>query len=118
MKKFILCFVLVFSASSVIADNLEITANFGGNTRTWVGPEYTEAKFQRFVDWLCAAYPELDGDGVPIDQPCTNVVAAQAFDQWAFEFHEQTKEVVVNTERNTASNTAVDAVNDFEPDGP
>jgi hypothetical protein len=117
MKHMVALLFCLLVSGAVLADNLEITANFGGNTRTWAGPEYTEVKFQRFVDWLCAAYPELDGDGVPIDQPCTNAVAAQAFDQWAFEFHEQIKAVVVNTERNTASNTAVDAVDDFEPDG-
>ena len=74
---------------------------------------YSEANGDRFVDWIWAAFPQLDINNNPLPRTQQNEV--QAYRDFADQFYADTKTKVLDHEKQVAAQDAVDNVPPLDP---
>ena len=94
--------------------SFELTYTTDAGAITQPSKTYSEANGQRFVDWIWAAFPQLDMNNNPLPRTQQNEV--QAYRDFADKFYADTKAAVLSYERQEAAQDAADNVPPLEPE--
>jgi hypothetical protein len=86
-------------------------------TRDWISPDFNDAQFDRFLDYIWDVYPQWVDPSDPDQGLLPKVLANQAaaYDDWAESIWESMKNQVKRHEQNAAAESAKGGVGDMTP---